>query len=113
MKYEVRILARAQDDIARCYDYIAGRSARGAKSWLSKLAATRDRLALNPERRPLAAESAHVDYEIREVFFKTRKGNPYRVLFTIREGKVLVLRVRGQGQDYIPAHELPLDPSSR
>jgi hypothetical protein len=60
--------------------------------------------------RPLAPESAHCNYQIREVFFKTRKGNPYRVLFTILGDEVLVLRVRGPGQDYVAETELPERP---
>jgi hypothetical protein len=55
---------------------------------------------------PLAVESEHVDAEIREVLFKTRRGLVYRLLFTIRQSHVFVLHVRGPGQDWIGSDEL-------
>ena len=106
MKYHVRVLTRAQHDVAACYSYIAERSAQGAASWFNRFAETRDRLGVDADRRGLAKESGHVDHEIREVFFKTRKGRPFRILFTIQGDEVLVLRVRGPGQDDVPPDEL-------
>lgn len=93
-----------------CYVFIAKRSPQGAASWFNQFVETRDRLEIDAEMRPLAPESAHFDYDIREVFFKTRQGNPYRVLFTILDDEVLVLRVRGPGQDYVSEAELPERP---
>ena len=112
MTYHVRVLTRAQHDVADCYNYIAERSPQGAASWFNRFAETRDRLATDADQRPLAWESAYVDYEIREMLFKTRRGKPYRILFTIQGDQVLVLRVRGPGQDYIPGAELPAEPQS-
>lgn len=110
MTRSVRVLTRAQSDVEAYYAFIAKRSPQGAASWFNRFAKTRDRLAIDAEMRPLAPESAHFDYNIREVFFKTRKGNPYRVLFTILDEEVLVLRVRGPGQDFVPEAELPARP---
>ena len=106
MTYTVRVLTRAQHDVAACYDYIADRSLQGAASWFNRFAETRDRLARDPHQRFLARESQYVDYEIRQVLFKTRKGKPYRILFTIAGSEVLILRVRGPGQDYVLEPEL-------
>lgn len=55
----------------------------------------------------LAHERAFVDYEVREVLFQTPKGRPYRILFTIQSNEVLILRVRGPGQDFLGAEGLP------
>jgi hypothetical protein len=55
---------------------------------------------------PLAAENDYVDFEVREVLFKTRRGLMYRVLFTIREPTIFILHVRGPGQDLIDAAEM-------
>jgi len=52
-----------------------------------------------------------VEYDVREVLFKTRKGNPYRILFTIQEAEVLILRVRGPGQDDLASTDFPADPA--
>ncbi len=108
MRRFVRVLTRAQQDVAACYAYIAQRSPRGAASWFNRFAETRGRLAMDADQHAIAAESTFVDYDIREVFFKTRKGKPYRLLFTILDKEVLVLRVRGPGQDYVPEDELPV-----
>ena len=107
MRRSVRVLTGAQQDVAACYAYIAERSAQGAANWFNRFTETRDRLAVDAEKRAIAAESAYVDYDIREVLFKTRKGNVYRLLFTVLDDEVLVLRVRGPGQDYVAENELP------
>jgi plasmid stabilization system protein ParE len=106
MNYKVRVLGRAQQDVSTCYAYIAQRSLQGAASWFNRFVETRDRLSRDPHRRPLAPESRFVDYEVRETLFKTRKGRPYRVLFTIRVDEVIVLRIRGPGQDLLTANDL-------
>jgi plasmid stabilization system protein ParE len=105
MTRSVRVLHRAQQDVEGCYDYIAERSPPGAERWFNRFSETRDRLAIDAERRGLASESDFVDYEIREVLFKTRQGRPYRILFTIVDNEVLVLRVRGPGQDDVSVAE--------
>lgn len=106
MTYKVRILRRAQQDVAACYAYISERSQRGAASWFNRFVETRDRLAVDAASRPLAYESRFVNREIREVLFKTRKGRPYRILFTIAGDEVLILRVRGPGQDTLSPTDL-------
>jgi plasmid stabilization system protein ParE len=99
MSYIVRVLVHAQADIAKCFAYLSERSPRGAANWFNRFAETRDRLSRDPLRRPVAPESRFVSYEIREVLFKTRKGKPYRILFTVVADEVRILRVRGPGQD--------------
>jgi hypothetical protein len=39
-----------------------------------------ERLQQSANRFPLAPESHHFDHEIRNVLFKTRRGQPYRLL---------------------------------
>ncbi len=99
MSYIVRVLGRAQTDVFDCFAYLAQRSPQGAAAWFNRFAETRDRLSLDPTRRPIAPESRFVNYEIREVLFKTRKWKPYRILFTISGNEVLVLRVHAPRQD--------------
>jgi plasmid stabilization system protein ParE len=106
MKHRVAVLSRAQLDVASCHDFIAKRSTRGAASWFNRFAEIRDRLADDPERCAIAPESEFVDYEIRQVTFKTPFGLLYRILFTIVNDEVRILRVRGPGQDLVPPGEL-------
>ena len=54
----------------------------------------------------LAPEDGHGDTEIRQLIFKTRRGKPYRMLFTILGGVVFVRHVRGPGQDLVPPEKL-------
>jgi hypothetical protein len=44
------------------------------------------------------------DCPVREVLFGTRKGLTYRIVFTVEDGEVQILRIRGPGQ-------APVDPS--
>lgn len=107
MTHNVRILSAAQRDIERCFAFIAQRSPRGAANWFNQFAETRDSLGVDPHQRALAPESDYVSYDLRQVMFRTRKGKPYRILFTVHSGEVLVLRVRGPGQDFVPTDEVP------
>ena len=110
MRRSVRVLSRAQQDIDSCYAYISKYSPQGAARWFNRLVEARESLATDAEMRPLAAENAHFEYEIRELFFGTRQGKAYRLLFTIVDDEVIVLRVRRPGQDHVSAAELPERP---
>ena len=59
------------------------------------------RLERDADSFSLAMENDRVDFEVREIPFKTRYGRVYRVLFTIRGNDVLVLHIRGAGQDLL------------
>ena len=112
MTHSVRVLARAQRDVQACFAYIAERSPQGAASWFNRFSETRDRLAQDPQSRAIAPENEHVAYEVHEVLCRTRKGEPYRILFTILDDEVLVLCVRGPGQDYLSEDQLPDKPQA-
>ena len=49
---------------------------------------------------------AFADFEVRHMTFKTRRGRPYRLLFTLADREARVLHVRGPGQDLVSADEL-------
>jgi len=51
-------------------------------------------LARNPERCPLAPETATLELEIRELFYGIGNRGTYRVLFVISSEEVAVLNVR-------------------
>jgi hypothetical protein len=60
-------------------------------------------LKTDPESRPVAAEGRVSGHLVRQQLFQTRKGRPYRMLFTVvvAEQTVRVLHVRGPGQDAV------------
>lgn len=107
MKHSARILPIAQRDVEHFRGYIAERSPQGAVAWFDRMAKAVHELERNPQIHGIAYESSFVDYEIRETFFKTKSGLPYRILFTILDSEVIVLRVRGPGQDFLADQDLP------
>ena len=54
----------------------------------------------------LAPEDEFVDEEIRQAFFQTRRGQRYRVLFTVIDNEVRVLHIRGPHQRLLRPDEL-------
>jgi len=44
--------------------------------------------------------------ELRQAFFKTRKGNTYRMILKLNPDEVKILRIRGQGQRPLSSDEL-------
>jgi plasmid stabilization system protein ParE len=98
MRYLVKTLDAATEDIKGIHEWLARRSLSGAESWYRTLARAIGELAVAPDRHPLAPEAASSPRQIRQVLFHTTQGNKYRLLFTIVDDEVRVLRVRGPGQ---------------
>jgi hypothetical protein len=46
----------------------------------------------------MAPENTDTEFEVRQVLFKTRRGNVYRALYLLDGEDVYILRVRGKGQ---------------
>ena len=65
-----------------------------------------DQLKRSPEAYSLAKESDHCGIPLRQVFFRTRKGNTYRMGVLIRNKEVQILRIRGPGQPPLSRDEL-------
>jgi plasmid stabilization system protein ParE len=98
MPYTVSILRRAEADVTRIYRWLGKRSPTGANRWYEALESAIDQLASDAHRNPLAAESARLGTDVRECFFKTRRGSRYRILYVIALSQVRILRIRGPGQ---------------
>lgn len=107
MKFIVITLRAGERDFNAILEYIAARSKAGAMAWARSFDKALARLEEHADSCPVAAESAYVDFEVRETLFKTRRGLIYRILFTIRENRVIILHVRGPGQDFVAATEMP------
>ena len=106
MKFRVKTLRRARRASDQILAYIADRSTSGAIAWAKAYDAALARLEEAADSFPLAPENEEVEFEVREIHFKTRQGLVYRALFTIVEHDVLILHVRGPGQDFLSSHEL-------
>jgi plasmid stabilization system protein ParE len=108
--YRVIIYRFAQDDVQTSLNYISSRSPRGAIAWHRAFLAAVDKIRERPMAYALAHENDSVEEEIREVLFKTRHGLPYRIVYTIHEDQVRILRVRGPGQDLLEQEDIPTSP---
>lgn len=106
MSYTVVVLPRARDQITGIVQWLAEHSPEGAARWLVAYDEAVDRLADHAGDCGLAPEDEYVTLTIRQILFKTRRGQTYRALFTIEDSKVRILAVRGPGQELVPPEEL-------
>ena len=104
--YQIRILPRAIQDLEAITSWIHVHSPRGALSLVLAFEAAVTRLKRSPEAYSLAPESDHCGMPLRQVFFRTRKGNTYRMVILIRDQEVQILRIRGPGQPPLFPDEL-------
>lgn len=106
MTHRVVLLSRVRAQISDTLAWLADQSIEGANRWLDELDAALLKLEDDPERHPLAAESASVRYHIREVSFQTPQGRRYRLLFAVVVNEVRVLSLRRPGEDFATPAEL-------
>ena len=106
MTFNVKTLRAAERDFNKILTYLAARSKSGAIAWAKAFDKALSHLESNAESCPLAAEDEFVDFELREIMFKTRRGLIYRILFSVRENEVMILHVRGPGQDLLASIEI-------
>jgi plasmid stabilization system protein ParE len=106
MKFTIVTLRAAERDFNDILEYIAARSTAGAVAWAKAFDKALVYLEENAGSCPLAAENEHVEFEVRETLFKTRRGLIYRILFTVRADTVFILHIRGPGQDFVAAMEI-------
>jgi plasmid stabilization system protein ParE len=104
----IRILPRAKADFRTILSYIEEHSPAGATSWREAFEQSLRRLSGNAERFGLAAEDNLTEFVVRKLLFKTPYGVNYRMVFTVYEGDILILRVRGPGQPPLRAEEISL-----
>lgn len=105
MSFEVRFTSEDEENVLEIRNWTAKRSSDGVLRWLDALETAKTRLQATADACPLAPETdAFVD-ELRQILFRTRRGNTYRALFVIRENTVHVVSVRGSGQDLMTPDE--------
>ena len=100
-RFRIILQPEAERNITTIYNWLAERSPQGAGSWYRAFEQALERLRESADRFPSAPESRHFAVEIRDILFKTRRGQPYRLLFTLQGSDVNVLYVRGPGQDLV------------
>ena len=106
MSFRVTAHRRAEEDLAALATWMARQSPDGVTRWLDAYDDLVDQLRENPLAHGLAPEDEFVEPEIRQAFFRTRRGRAYRLLFTFEDPDVRLLRVRGPGQSIVSPDDL-------
>ncbi len=93
MTFQIFVHRLAREDLQEAYDRAARHAPSTADRWLDRFHRTLQTLSQNPDRCPMARESSKVNRELRELLFG-RRPNVFRVIFSIRDDLVHVLRIR-------------------
>lgn len=104
--YRIRIQPRAVADLDFIIGWIYDKSPRGAAALLAAFEKAQIGLKRSPEAYSIAPESEVLGVELRQAFFKTRKGNTYRMIVKLNPDEVQILRIRGPGQPPLTPSEL-------
>lgn len=104
MRYTVIILPTAKAEIKEAYQWIFDETPAQAAKWLSGISDAINSLSTFPERCALAPESNAFDVEVRQLLYG-KKHSIYRVLFTIKDDTVFILRVRHSSRQSITAED--------
>ena len=111
MKFSVVILRQAEQDFQSIYQYVSERSKRGAGRWVETFSDALARLETDAMSYGLAPESSGRKLSVRQMLFKTRSGNPYRVLYSILDETVYIRTIRGLGQEFAELDDIELPPA--
>ncbi|MEK7830040.1 MAG: type II toxin-antitoxin system RelE/ParE family toxin [Acidobacteriota bacterium] len=95
MSFRIVLETRADREIEDAYHWMAQLSPERALDWYCDILERIETLQNNPFRCPIAAENNSFPEEIRHLIF-----GQYRILFTVRDETVHVLRVRHGRRDY-------------
>ncbi len=107
MNFTVHELSRAKADKRHILRWLLERSPQGGKAWLKAYDDALVTLAENADSFSEALENKDCPLlEVKQTFFKTRRGRVYRLLYFVEGSDVYVLRVRGPGQAPVDPQEL-------
>ena len=104
--YRVSVLGRAERDADAIARWLSKRSPWGATRWLLAYDSAKEKLSRDPLAYGLAPEDSRVDFELRQIFFKTSRGKRYPAVFTVAADEVRILRVRGPHQQLLRRKDL-------
>jgi plasmid stabilization system protein ParE len=94
MAYRVDISAEAERDAEAILEWlIAEHAGETGLRWFLALNDAMQSLAALPKRCPLAPESSHFPFEVRQLLYG-RKPHVYRILFTVEDETVSILHIR-------------------
>ena len=94
------MLPDAEAEFERQFDYICERSPQGANAWADAFDEAIAELGHTADTHGLAPESSDHPFDVFQLMFKTKSGNPYRLLYEIHGLDVFVVTIRGLGQTF-------------
>jgi plasmid stabilization system protein ParE len=98
MIYRINLSRHAAEDRERAFEwYAANHSEDYAWRWFDGITDAIESLAANPDRCPKALENDRFPFNLFELLYGTKK-NKHRILFTIRNDTVFVVRIRHSAQ---------------
>jgi plasmid stabilization system protein ParE len=112
MKYRITILPPAQENVLGIVRWLRKQSPQGARAWRERWLEVIAFLKESAHSCAEAPESVDHSLKIQQAIFRTRHGNPYHAVFTIRGNMVFVFQVRGPGQSEVSMDELELPPEN-
>jgi plasmid stabilization system protein ParE len=93
MSYTVIVMPAAQKEMDEAYEWLVSQTLQHAPPWYNGLLDSMYSLENSPARCPLAPESKDSPEEIRQLLYGDKR-HAYRILFCIRENRVLILHIR-------------------
>jgi plasmid stabilization system protein ParE len=106
MSFRINLSRHAVEDRERAFEwYAANYSDEYAARWVIGITAAIKTLSKNPQRCPKALENDRFPFDLYELLYGTRK-NKHRVLFTIRNDVVFVVRIRHSAQRELTEDDL-------
>jgi plasmid stabilization system protein ParE len=106
MKFVVSELRRAKTDKRNIFEWLHERSRSGAIAWLAAYDKMIGHLKTRADTFSEADENDDLELDVKQAFFKTRRGRVYRALFLIEDEEVFILRVRGPGQEHVHSEDV-------
>jgi plasmid stabilization system protein ParE len=101
MAWRVEFSKRAEIDVDDVFAYIRADSLRNAVRWRERLERKLSLLTEMPEIFGLAPENHDTQTEVRQLLF-----GQYRVLYTVRADRVLILTVRHGARQFLSDEEV-------
>lgn len=112
-RYQVIITRRAETDIDRIHVWWADhRDQDQATRWYTAIRPAIEQLHDNPERFPRSPECELFEIELRDQYFGIGSRKTHRIVFTIRDDSVLVLRVRHMAQSLLSDDDIDSLPAT-
>jgi plasmid stabilization system protein ParE len=109
MTTSVVLSERAKQDLRTIIQWMAPKSSVGATRWLKSFDKAIQHVATHGRDCPSAEEAELFDWPLRQHTFKTRRGNPYRLVFITDDAVTTILAIRGTGQNWMERDEFTFE----